>query len=101
MRSRVISIFLYAYESWNLTAAFKKRAQAFEMRCYQSILNISYKDHVNNKEVLHFHKFLFSAALDELAKTIPVHSLLFFSFLFFCQPPLLFPFTVPRRIVFV
>ena len=25
--------------------------QAFEMRCYQRLLNISYKDHVTNEEV--------------------------------------------------
>ena len=46
MRSLIISIFLYACESWTLTAELEKRTQAFEMRCY-----ISYKDHVNNEEV--------------------------------------------------
>ena len=28
-----------------------KRTQAFEMRCYRRLLNISYKDHVTNEEV--------------------------------------------------
>ena len=51
MRSLVISIFLYACESWTLTAELEKRTQAFEMRCYRRLLNISYKDHVNNEEV--------------------------------------------------
>ena len=51
MRSLVISTFLYACESWNLTAELEKRTQAFEMRCYRSLLNISYKDHVTNEEV--------------------------------------------------
>ena len=51
MRSPVISIFLYACESWTLTAELEKRTQAFEMRCYQRLLNISYKDHVTNEEV--------------------------------------------------
>ena len=51
MRSFVISIFLYACESWTLTAELEKRTQAFEMRCYQRLLNISYKDHVTNEEV--------------------------------------------------
>ena len=51
MRSLVISIFLYACESWTLTAEIEKRTQAFEMRCYQRLLNISYKDHVTNEEV--------------------------------------------------
>ena len=49
--SLVISIFLYACESWTLTAELEKRAQAFEMSCYQRLLNISYKDHVTNEEV--------------------------------------------------
>ena len=33
MRSLVIYIFLYACESWTLTAELEKRTQAFEMRC--------------------------------------------------------------------
>ena len=49
--SIVISIFLYACESWPLTAELEKRTQAFEMRCYQRQLNISYKDRVTNEEV--------------------------------------------------
>ena len=51
MHSLVISIFLYACESWTLTAELEKRMQAFEMRCYRRLLNISYKDHVTNEEV--------------------------------------------------
>ena len=51
MRSLVISIFLYACETWTLTAELEKRTQAFEMRCYRRLLNISYKDHVSNEEV--------------------------------------------------
>ena len=47
-----------------------------------------------------FHLDLFSAALVELAKSIPVHSLILSSLLFFCLPRFLFPFTVPCRIVF-
>ena len=50
-RSLVISICLYACESWTLTAELEKRTQAFEMRCYRRLLNISYKDHVTNEEV--------------------------------------------------
>ena len=42
-----------------------------------------------------FHLDLFSAALVELAKSIPVHSLILSSHLFFCLPLFLFPFTVP------
>ena len=51
MRSLVISIFLYACESCILTAELEKITQAFEMRCYRRLLNISYKDHVTNEEV--------------------------------------------------
>ena len=47
-----------------------------------------------------FHLDLFSAALVELAKSIPVHSLILSSHLFFCLPLFLFSFTVPCRIVF-
>ena len=51
MLSLVIPIFLYACESWTLTAELQRRIQAMEMRCYRKILRISYKDHVTNEEV--------------------------------------------------
>ena len=51
MRSLITSIFLYAFESWTLTAKLKK-IPAMERRCYRKILRISYKDHVTNEEVL-------------------------------------------------
>ena len=38
MRSLVTSIFLYACESWTLTAELQRRVQAMEMRCYRKIL---------------------------------------------------------------
>ena len=50
MCSLVTSIFLYACESWTLTAELQRRIQAMEMRCYRKILHISYKDHVPNEE---------------------------------------------------
>ena len=43
IRSPVTSIFLYACESWTLTAELQRRIQAMEMRCYRKILHISYK----------------------------------------------------------
>ena len=46
MRSLVI--FLYACESWTL---LEKRTQAFEMRYYRRLRNISYKDHVTSEDV--------------------------------------------------
>ena len=51
MRSLVISLFLYACESWTLTAELERRIQATEMRCYSRLLGISYKDHITNAEV--------------------------------------------------
>ena len=50
MHSLVTSIFLFAYQSWTLTAELQRRIQAMEMRCYRKILHISYKDHVTNNE---------------------------------------------------
>ena len=51
MHSLVNYIFLYTCESWTLTAELEKITQTFKMRCYQRLLNISYKDHVTNEEV--------------------------------------------------
>ena len=51
MHSLVTFIFLYACESWTLTAELQRRRQAMEMRCNCKTLHISYKDHVTNKEV--------------------------------------------------
>ena len=49
MRSLVTSIFLYACESWTLTAELQRKIQAMEMRCYRKILYISHEDHVTNE----------------------------------------------------
>ena len=51
MQRLILSTFLYACESWTLTAEIKRRIQALEMRCYRRLLNISYKDNVRNEEV--------------------------------------------------
>ena len=50
-RTLTLSTFLYACESWTLTAEIERRIQALEMRCYRRLLNIPYKDHVTNEEV--------------------------------------------------
>ena len=51
MCSLVTSIFLYACESWYLTAELQRWIQAMEMmRCYCKILCISNKDYVTNEE---------------------------------------------------
>ena len=51
MHSLVVSIFLYACESWTITVEIQRRTQAMEMKCYRMILRIPYKDHVTNEEV--------------------------------------------------
>ena len=45
------SVFLYACETWTLTADMEKRIQAMEMRCFRRLLDISYRDHVTNAEI--------------------------------------------------
>ena len=50
-RSLVISIFLYACEIWTLTAELERKIYATDMRCFQRLLGISYRDHVTNGEV--------------------------------------------------
>ena len=35
----------------DLECRVREKMQAFEMRCYRRLLNISYKDHVTNEEV--------------------------------------------------
>ena len=51
MRFLVRPIFLYACESWTLTAELLRGAQAVKMRCYCKRLRSSYKDHVTNEEI--------------------------------------------------
>ena len=50
-RSLVISIFLYACETWTLTAELERNIQATDMRCFYRLLGISYRDHITNEEV--------------------------------------------------
>ena len=51
MRSLVTPIFLYACESWTLTAELQRKIQAMEMKCYRKILRISYKDQGTDKDI--------------------------------------------------
>ena len=51
MRSLVNSVFLYACETWILTAELEKRVQALAMRCFRRLLGISNKNHITNDEV--------------------------------------------------
>ena len=51
MRSLTLSIFLYACESWTLTAALEKKVNTMEMRCFRNLLGISYKYHISNQQI--------------------------------------------------
>ena len=51
MRTLILSTFLYACDSWTLTAEIERRIQVLETRCYRRLLSISYKDHMTNEEV--------------------------------------------------
>ena len=64
-----LSIFLYACETWTLTAKLQRRVQVMKIRCYQKILCISYKDHVTNKEV-HNRIKQASGPYEDLLKTV-------------------------------
>ena len=52
MRSLVMSIFMYACESWTLNADLERRIKAVEMRCFRRLLGISYKVRISNDEVI-------------------------------------------------
>ena len=47
----IIKIFLYACETWTLTAELQRRIQSLELRCLRIILGISYKDRITNEHV--------------------------------------------------
>ena len=46
-----MSLFLYACETWTITADAERRMQALEMRCFRKVLGILYRDHTTNEEV--------------------------------------------------
>ena len=51
MRALVITIFMYACETWTLTAELHRRIQSLEFTCFRKILGISYKDRNTNEQV--------------------------------------------------
>ena len=51
MRSLAMSIFLYARETWTITADIERRIQALEMRCFRKLLGVWYGVHLTNEEV--------------------------------------------------
>ena len=46
MCSVSMSIFLFACETWTITADIERRIQALEMRCFHKLLSISYRDRI-------------------------------------------------------
>ena len=51
MHSLVISVLLYACETWTVTADILNKLQATEMRCFRKLLGISNRDHITNDTV--------------------------------------------------
>ena len=51
LRSLVMSIFLYACESWTLSAEMERKISTVETRFYRRLLGITYRDHITNDEV--------------------------------------------------
>ena len=78
MRSLVMSIFLYASETWTLSADLQKRIQAMEMRCFRKILRISYKDHITNEAVRNKIKQVIGP-YDDLLTTVKKRKLKWYS----------------------
>lgn len=46
----MLSVFLYARETWTLTAEIQRRIEELETRCCRRILGISYLDRIANEE---------------------------------------------------
>ena len=68
--------------------------------CFYPIALECRQDTTDEFATIPFHLVLFSAALVQLAKSIPVHSLILSFHLLFCLPFALCPFTVPCRTAF-
>ena len=51
LRSLIMSIFLYACETWTLTAETERKIQTIEMRRFSRLHGISYREHIMNEEV--------------------------------------------------
>ena len=51
MNSLVTSIFLYACETWMLTAELETRIRTFETKDFRKLLGITYKDRITNDEI--------------------------------------------------
>ena len=47
----ILSILLYASETWEMTVRDRQRLDAFHHKCLRRILNISWRDHITNEDV--------------------------------------------------
>ena len=53
LNAYVLPVLLYGAETWSLTAALKKKLDAFHLWCLRWLFRLSYLCHVTNVEVLH------------------------------------------------
>ena len=51
MNSLVTSIFVYACETWTLTAELETRIRKFEKKNFRKLLGVTYKDRITNDEI--------------------------------------------------
>jgi len=51
-RAFVMSLLMYASETWMLLTADIRRLEAFHMRCLRQLLNITWRDHITNEAIL-------------------------------------------------
>jgi hypothetical protein len=51
IRTCVLSVLLYACETWTLRKRDKDRLLAFEMRCYRRILHVRWQQKITNEEI--------------------------------------------------
>jgi len=51
IRTCMISVVLYAYQTWKLRKWDTETPLAFEMKCYRRILHIQWQQKVTNKEI--------------------------------------------------
>ena len=47
----VISVLLYGFESWTYNEEIVKKINAFEFKCYRSLMGISWRDRRTNESV--------------------------------------------------
>ena len=69
--------FLYACETWTITAELKKKVQTLKMRCFRRLLSISYKNHITNEEVRNRIKQA-SGPYEDLLSTMKRRKLIWF-----------------------